>query len=71
MQQFRGLNYLEFSDKFRTDKDCYDYLFSMKEEIGYKCLKCGNNDNHSFVRNPTLTKGYLDSRIKNLTGLFL
>lgn len=44
MKQFTGLNYLEFADKFSTDKDCYDYLFSMKEEIGYKCLKCGNNE---------------------------
>ncbi len=43
MEIFKGQNLLEFSDRFRTDTDCKEYLSFLKSQSGYKCLKCGHN----------------------------
>jgi len=43
MDIFKGQNLLEFSDRFKTDMDCKEYLAGLKEKEGYKCLKCGHN----------------------------
>jgi hypothetical protein len=42
MDVFKGQNLLEFSDRFKTDEDCKEYLSSIKSEIGYKCLRCNH-----------------------------
>jgi len=41
MDIFKGQNILEFSDKFKTDTNCYEYLSELKWANGYKCSKCG------------------------------
>jgi hypothetical protein len=43
MDIFKGQNLLEFSDRFKTDENCKEYLSTLKWEDGYKCVKC----NHS------------------------
>jgi len=42
MELFKGQNLLEFSDRFRTDLDCKEYLADIKWKEGYKCVKCGH-----------------------------
>ena len=42
MEIFKGQNLLEFSDRFKTDEDCKEYLAFLKSKNGYKCLKCGH-----------------------------
>ncbi len=43
MKIFTGQNLLEFSDRFKTDLDCKEYLSKIKWEYGYSCRKCGHN----------------------------
>lgn len=43
MDIFKGQNLLEFSDRFKTDLDCKQYLSVIKWKDGFKCVKC----NHS------------------------
>lgn len=38
----RGQNLLEFSDRFKMDADCKEYLADLKNKDGYKYLKCGH-----------------------------
>lgn len=40
---FIGLNIIEFSEKFLTDKECRKYLSEIKWKKGYFCGKCGHN----------------------------
>ena len=40
MDIFKNQNLLEFSDRFKTDLECKEYLAGLKNEIDYKCLKC-------------------------------
>lgn len=42
MDIFKGQNLLEFSDRFKTDLDCKEYLAGLKGKDAYKCLKCGH-----------------------------
>ena len=42
MDIFKGQNLLEFSDRFKTNLDCKEYLSDLKEETDYKCLKCNH-----------------------------
>ena len=42
MNIFKGQNLLEFSDRFKTDEDCKEYLASLKSGMGYKCLRCNH-----------------------------
>lgn len=43
MDVFKGQNLIEFSDRFKTDLDCKEYLAQIKWEKGFKCIKCGHN----------------------------
>ena len=40
MRLFNGQNLLEFTERFKTDLDCEEYLASSKWEDGYCCRKC-------------------------------
>jgi transcription elongation factor Elf1 len=42
MDIFKGQNLLEFSDRFKTDEDCKEYLSKIKWNDGFECLKCGH-----------------------------
>lgn len=42
MDVFTGQNLLEFSDRFKTDEDCKEYLASLKSGKCYKCLRCNH-----------------------------
>jgi hypothetical protein len=42
MDIFKGQNILEFSDRFKTDLDCKEYLSDLKDKTDYKCLKCNH-----------------------------
>ena len=40
MEKFTGESILEFTDKFKTDLDCLEYLAEIKWKEGFKCVKC-------------------------------
>ena len=40
MNIFKGQTLLEFSDRFKTDTDCREYLAGLKSEIPFKCSRC-------------------------------
>lgn len=42
MEIFKGLNLLEFIERFKTDEDCKKYLGEYKWKEGYSCKKCGH-----------------------------
>ena len=42
MNFFKGQNLLEFTERFKTDEDCKEYLSEFKWSTGYKCRKCGH-----------------------------
>lgn len=42
MDIFKGQNLLEFSDRFKTDENCKEYLAKIKWNDGFECLKCGH-----------------------------
>jgi hypothetical protein len=39
---FKGINAIDFSKRFQTNNDCYQYLESIKGN-GYACSRCGCN----------------------------
>jgi len=39
MELFKGQSLLEFTERFKTDLDCEEYLASIKWEKGYCCRK--------------------------------
>lgn len=43
MDVFKGQNLLEFSDRFKTDLDCKQYLASIKSKTSFKCTRCNHN----------------------------
>ena len=43
MDIFKGQNLIEFSERFKTDMDCKEYLSGIKWEEGFKCVKCGHD----------------------------
>ena len=43
MNIFKGQNLLEFSDRFKTELDCKEYLSALKDKATYRCLKCKHN----------------------------
>ena len=43
MDLFIGQNLLEFTEHFKTDEDCKEYLANYKWKDGFRCVKC----NHS------------------------
>ena len=42
MEKFIGQSILEFTDRFRTDLDCMEYLAEIKWKNGFKCVKCNH-----------------------------
>lgn len=42
MDIFKGQNLLEFSDRFKTDLDCKEYLAGIKWKESFKCVKCNH-----------------------------
>jgi len=42
MNIFKGQNLLEFSDRFKSDEDCKEYLSGIKWNDGFECYKCGH-----------------------------
>lgn len=42
MYIFKGQNLLEFSDCFKTDDDCKEYLASIKLKTPFKCTRCNH-----------------------------
>ena len=41
MELFKGQSLLEFTERFKTDLDCEEYLASLKWGDGYCSRKCG------------------------------
>lgn len=42
MDVFKGQNLLEFSERFKTDKNCKEYLANIKWNHEFKCVKCNH-----------------------------
>lgn len=43
MKIFKGQNLLEFSDRFKTDENCKEYLVNIKWKEKFICVKCGHS----------------------------
>lgn len=46
MELFKGMNILEFTDKFRDEDTCKAYLAQYKWEKGFCCPRCGCTEHH-------------------------
>jgi len=42
MKKFKNDNIIEFFNTFKTDKDCLEYIASIKWKDGFKCSKCNH-----------------------------
>jgi transposase-like protein len=42
MEKFIGQSILEFTDRFKTDLDCMEYLAEIKWKNGFNCVKCNH-----------------------------
>jgi len=51
MELFKGQSLLEFTERFKTDLDCEEYIASLKWEDGYCCRKCGHKKYLIFPQN--------------------
>ena len=56
MNLFKGQNLIEFTERFKTDSDCLEYLSYLKWSEGFKCVKCNHEgcqirSNHSRTCN--------------------
>ena len=40
MDIFKGQDLLKFTERFKTDNDCKEYLSTIKWEETYTCVKC-------------------------------
>jgi transposase-like protein len=38
---FYGIDGISFGKRFKNNEDCYEYLYSIKWEKGYSCIRCG------------------------------
>lgn len=47
MRLFKGQNLLEFTERFKIDKDCKKYLSELKWNDGYNCRSC-NHDRYQL-----------------------
>ncbi|MEB0262041.1 IS1595 family transposase [Mucilaginibacter sp. 10I4] len=47
---FKGVNIIEFSERFATDDACRKYLSEIKWENGYQCGKCGHTHFYKIKR---------------------
>ncbi len=45
MELFKGKNLIEFGERFKTDKDCKEYLVNSKWNTGFTCVKCNHSAN--------------------------
>ncbi len=43
MELFKGKNLIEFSERFKTDEDCKEYLANSKWNVGFTCVKCDHS----------------------------
>jgi len=43
---FKGINGIEFSKRFQSNEDCYQYLLTIKWGKGYQCSRCGCNESY-------------------------
>ena len=43
MELFKGQNLIEFSERFKTDEDCKEYLANTKWNAGFNCVKCDHS----------------------------
>ena len=37
---FKGISIYDFRNQFKTENDCFSYLFDLKWGNGYQCSKC-------------------------------
>jgi hypothetical protein len=40
--KFTGVKTLDFTERFKTENDCLEYISNIKWADGYRCKKCGN-----------------------------
>jgi hypothetical protein len=40
---FSGISITEFREKFKTERDCLQYILDIKLAEGYTCLRCQGN----------------------------
>lgn len=52
MDLFKGQNLIEFTERFKTDKDCIEYLAYLKWAEGFKCVKCGHPSSQIRINFP-------------------
>jgi len=43
---FKGINAIEFSKRFQTNENCYDYLINIKWGKDYQCSRCGCKESY-------------------------
>ncbi|HEY8660850.1 MAG TPA: IS1595 family transposase [Hanamia sp.] len=43
---FKGINVIEFSKRFQTNENCYDYLINIKWGKDYQCSRCGCKESY-------------------------
>ncbi len=43
MELFKGQNLIEFSERFKTDEGCKEYLANSKWNAGFTCVKCDHS----------------------------
>jgi len=43
---FKSMNYLEFTDRFKTDEECSDCLWQLKWGNVYKFERCGSTEQY-------------------------
>jgi transposase-like protein/predicted RNA-binding Zn-ribbon protein involved in translation (DUF1610 family) len=55
MDIFKGMNILEFTDKFKDDNSCREYLAQHKWSDGFVCPKCGCKHHHQS-KNPYIRR---------------
>ena len=67
MDLFTGQNLLEFTERFKTNEDCKEYLAILKAESDYKCLKCAHSacqNRKDFARQCNIC-GHIESATAN------
>lgn len=67
MEIFTGQNLLEFTERFKTNEDCKEYLAILKAESDYKCLKCAHSacqNRKDFARQCNIC-GHIESATAN------
>ena len=67
MDIFTGQNLLEFTERFKTNEDCKEYLAILKAESDYECLKCAHSacqNRKDFARQCNIC-GHIESATAN------